>query len=151
MTVTDLLEPCNKSDNVSSSLLQVVSNLLQTCYNKVGTNGANTTCWQLVNRLVTTCLQTCTNLCVFTRVCQMVICPVRETYNHIQIFFLKIVRWLYVRVHVTRRLIWPELTDWTTVVLNLRCMKSRGKFRGKNINCKQHITWFAICPVRAVA
>ena len=51
-----------------SSLLQVVNNLLQTCYDKLGTSSANTTCWQLVNRLVTTCLQTCNNLCVFTRV-----------------------------------------------------------------------------------
>ena len=51
-----------------SSSLQVVDNLVQTCYNKLGTSSANTTCWQLVNRLVTTCLQTCNNLCVFTRV-----------------------------------------------------------------------------------
>ena len=51
-----------------SSLLQVVNNLFQTCHNKLGTSSANTTCWQLVNRLVTTCLQTCNNLCVFTRV-----------------------------------------------------------------------------------
>ena len=42
-----------------SSLLQVVNNLFQTCYNKLGTSSAKTTCWQLVNRLVTTCLQTC--------------------------------------------------------------------------------------------
>ena len=51
-----------------SSFLQVVKNLFQTCYNKLGTSSANTTCWQLVNRLVTTCLQTCNNLWVFTRV-----------------------------------------------------------------------------------
>ena len=51
-----------------SSLLQVVNNLLQTCHDKLETNSANTTCWQLVNGLVTTCLQTCNNLCVFTRV-----------------------------------------------------------------------------------
>ena len=44
---------------MSSSLLQVVNNLFQTCYNKSGTSSANTTCWQLENRLVTTCLQTC--------------------------------------------------------------------------------------------
>ena len=50
---------------MSSSLLQVVNNLFQTGYNKQGTSSANTTCWQLVNRLVTTCLQTCNNLCVF--------------------------------------------------------------------------------------
>ena len=49
-----------------SSLLQVVNSLFQTCYNKLGTSSANTTCWQLVNRFVTTCLQTCYNLCVFT-------------------------------------------------------------------------------------
>ena len=39
-----------------------------TCHNKLETSSANTTSWQLVNRLVTTCLQTCNNLCVFTRV-----------------------------------------------------------------------------------
>jgi hypothetical protein len=49
-----------------SSLLQVVNSLFQTCYNKLGTSSASTTCWQLVNRRVTTCLQTCYNLCVFT-------------------------------------------------------------------------------------
>jgi hypothetical protein len=50
-----------------SSLLQlVVNSLFQTCYNKLGTSSANTTCWQLVNRFVTTCLQTCYNLCIFT-------------------------------------------------------------------------------------
>ena len=59
MTVSDLLEqPCNKSDN-AISLLQLVNNLFQTCYNKLGTSSTKTTCWQLVNRLVTTCLQTC--------------------------------------------------------------------------------------------
>jgi hypothetical protein len=49
-----------------SSLLQVVNSVFQTSYNKLGTSSANTTCWQLVNRFVTTCLQTCNNLCVFT-------------------------------------------------------------------------------------
>ena len=51
-----------------SSLLQVVNSLFQTCCNNMGTSSANTTRWQLVNRFVTTCLQTCNNLCVFTRV-----------------------------------------------------------------------------------
>jgi hypothetical protein len=50
-----------------SSLLQVVNSLFQTCCNKLGTSSASTTCWQLVNRCVTTCLQTCYKLCVFTR------------------------------------------------------------------------------------
>ena len=45
---------------MSSSLLQVVNNLFQTCYNKLGTNNANTTCWQFVSRRY--------NLCVFMRV-----------------------------------------------------------------------------------
>jgi hypothetical protein len=45
-----------------SSLLQVVDSLFQ----QLGTSSAKTTCWQLVNRFVTTCLQTCNNLCVFT-------------------------------------------------------------------------------------
>jgi hypothetical protein len=54
-----------------SSLLQVVNSLFQTCYNKLATSSANTTCWQLVNRFVTTCLQTCYKLCVFTRVCMI--------------------------------------------------------------------------------
>jgi hypothetical protein len=51
-----------------SSLLQVVNHLFQTCYNLqlLGTSSANTTCRQLVNRFVTTCLQTCNNLCVLT-------------------------------------------------------------------------------------
>ena len=47
-----------KSDNVdSSSLLQ-----------QLGTSSANTTCLQLVNRFVATCLQIGSNLCIFTRV-----------------------------------------------------------------------------------
>jgi hypothetical protein len=33
---------------------------------QLGTSSANTTCRQLVNRFVTTCLQTCNNWCVFT-------------------------------------------------------------------------------------
>jgi hypothetical protein len=49
-----------------SSLLQVVNSLFQTCHNKLGTSSANTTCWQFVNRFVTTCLQTCYKLFVFT-------------------------------------------------------------------------------------
>ena len=51
---------------VPSSLLQFVNSLFQTCSNKFGTSSANTSCEQLVNRLVTTCLQVCSNLCVFT-------------------------------------------------------------------------------------
>ena len=51
---------------VPSSLLQFVNSLLQTCSNKFGTSSANTSCQQLVNRLVTTCLQACSNLCIFT-------------------------------------------------------------------------------------
>ena len=65
--ITILLQPCVVLI-MSSSFLEVVNNLFQTCYNKLGTSSANTTCWQFVNRLVTTCLQTCNNLCVFTRV-----------------------------------------------------------------------------------
>ncbi len=44
---------------MSSSLLQVVNSLFQTCCNNMGASSANTTCWQLANRFVTTCLQTC--------------------------------------------------------------------------------------------
>ena len=55
---------------VPSSLLQFVNSLFQTCSNKFGTSSANTSCQQLVNRLVTTCLQVCSNLCVFTCVVQ---------------------------------------------------------------------------------
>jgi hypothetical protein len=55
-----LEQPCNKSD-----CYQFVPNLLQ----QLGTSSANTTCWQLVNRFVRTCLQTCNNLCVFNYVC----------------------------------------------------------------------------------
>jgi hypothetical protein len=50
--------PCNKSDNA----IKLVPNLLL----QLGTSSANTTCRQLVNRLVTTCLWTCNNFCVFT-------------------------------------------------------------------------------------
>jgi hypothetical protein len=68
LDITRLLQPC--VDNLVTSLLyhglQVVNSLFQTCYNKLGTSNANTTCWQLVCRLVTACLQTCYNLCVFT-------------------------------------------------------------------------------------
>ena len=59
MTVSDLLEqPCNKSDNVIKlviSCCQFVPNLLQQTRNK-----------QCENNLLTTCEQTCNNLCVFT-------------------------------------------------------------------------------------
>ena len=61
MTVSDLLEqPCNKSDNVIKlviSCCQLVPNLLQQTRNK-----------QCENNLLTTCEQTCNNLCIFTRV-----------------------------------------------------------------------------------
>ena len=63
MAVTNLLaQSCNKADNA----IKLVPSLFQTCYNKLGTSSANTTCRQHVNRLVTTCLQTCYKLCVFT-------------------------------------------------------------------------------------
>ena len=66
MTVSDLLEQLVTSLIMPSSLLQVVNNLFQTCYNKSGTSSANTTCeqtcynlfadlFQLVCRFVTTC------------------------------------------------------------------------------------------------
>ena len=51
-----------------SSLLQVVNSLLQTCYNNWNKQCEYNLSRQLVNRFVTTCLQTCNNLCVFTRV-----------------------------------------------------------------------------------
>ena len=57
---------------VPSSLLQFVNSLFQTCSNKFGTSSANTSCRQLVNRLVTTCLQVCSNLCVFTCVVETI-------------------------------------------------------------------------------
>ena len=45
---------------------------INVCFNsliqQLGTSSANTTYQQIVNRLVTTCLQICDNLCVFTRV-----------------------------------------------------------------------------------
>ena len=57
-------KPCNKSDNAIKlvSLLQVVNSLFQTCYN----NWEQAVRTQLVNRFVTTCFQTCNNLCVFS-------------------------------------------------------------------------------------
>jgi hypothetical protein len=71
MTVSDLLEqPCNKSDNATLSLLQVVNSLFQFLLQQLGTSSATTTCRHLVNRFVTTCLQTCNNLYVFTCVIQ---------------------------------------------------------------------------------
>ena len=51
---------------VPSSLSQFVNSFFQTCSNKFGTSSANTSCQQLVNGLVTTCLQVCSNLFVFT-------------------------------------------------------------------------------------
>ena len=61
MTVSDLLEqPCNKSDNIIKlviSCCQLVPNLLQQTRNK-----------QCEHNLLTTCEQTCNNLCVFTHV-----------------------------------------------------------------------------------
>ena len=51
----------------SRLLQQFAPNLLQ----QLGTSSANTTCRQLVNRFVTTCLQTCNNLCVFTCVASL--------------------------------------------------------------------------------
>jgi flagellar biosynthesis component FlhA len=58
-----------------------VPNLLQ----QLGTSSANTTCRQLVNRFVTTCLQTCNNLCVFTRVLWRQLQHVRDSYDHMEI------------------------------------------------------------------
>ena len=61
MTVLDLLQQsCNKYDNA----IKLVRSLFQTCYNKLGTSSANTTCWQLVNRFVTTCCRLVTT-CAF--------------------------------------------------------------------------------------
>ena len=57
MTVSDLLEQLVTGLIIPLSLLQVVNNLLQTCYNKSGTSSAKTTCEQTLN-----------NLCVFMRV-----------------------------------------------------------------------------------
>ena len=55
---------CIRSLIVPSSLLQVVNSLFQ----QFGTSSANTTCQQLANRLVSTCLQAFYSLCVFERV-----------------------------------------------------------------------------------
>ena len=41
---------------------------LQTTKNVHGTTKAYTTCKQFVDKLATTCLQVCYNLCIFTRV-----------------------------------------------------------------------------------
>ena len=71
---------------VPSSLLQFVNSLFQTCSNKFGTSSANTSCQQLVNRLVTTCLQVCSNLCVFTCVEREVEGPGKGWLSHDQIF-----------------------------------------------------------------
>ena len=82
MTVSNLLEqPCNKSDDatklVTSCMLQV-PNLLQ-----LRTSSANTTCQQLVDRFITTCLQTCNNLCVFTCVVHWRLKSVTQSANQL--------------------------------------------------------------------
>jgi hypothetical protein len=57
MTVSDLLEqPCNKSDNAIKLVTSCLNSLFQSCYNNWEQAVAKTTCWQLVNRFVTTCL-----------------------------------------------------------------------------------------------
>ena len=66
MTVTSLLEQaCNKSDNVIK-LVTTCSTTVNNLFQQLGTSSAKTSCWQLVNRLVTICLQICYKLCVFT-------------------------------------------------------------------------------------
>ena len=62
MTVSDLLEQLVTGLIMPLSLLQVVNNLFQTCYSKSGTSSAKTTCYQLVNRLLTTCVFLCVYL-----------------------------------------------------------------------------------------
>jgi hypothetical protein len=63
MTVSDLLEqPCDKSDNV----IKLVT---------TGNKQCEATCWQLVNRFVTTCLQICNNLWVSTCVLFALLVP----------------------------------------------------------------------------
>jgi hypothetical protein len=83
MTVSDLLQQrCNKSDNAIKLVIscwQLDPNLLQ----QLGTSSANTTCRQLVNRFVTTCLQTCNNLCVFTCVLEFLLLMRRARCSHI--------------------------------------------------------------------
>ena len=55
---------------MSSSLLQLVQQPVNNLFQQLGTSSAKTSCWQLVNRLVTICLQICYKLCVFTCVVQ---------------------------------------------------------------------------------
>jgi hypothetical protein len=77
-----------------SSLLQVVNSLFQTCYNNW--EQAVRTCWQPVNRFVTTYLQTCNNLCVFTCVpvthetliFTLDLCPPQSKINCLNTLFL---------------------------------------------------------------
>jgi hypothetical protein len=70
LDITRLLQPC--VDSLVTSLLYhccnkllLVNSLSQTCYNKLGTRSANTTCRQLVNRLVCRLVTTCAFLCVY--------------------------------------------------------------------------------------
>ena len=59
MTVSDLLkQPCNKSDN---AIKLVTIKLMLTAYSKLVTTGNK----QCEDNLLTACLQTCNNLCVF--------------------------------------------------------------------------------------
>ena len=67
MTVSDLLEPCNKSNNVIklvTSCLQHVPNLLQQLGTSSAKHNLSTACEQISNNLF--CLQTCNNLYIFT-------------------------------------------------------------------------------------
>ena len=68
MIVSILLEqPCNKSD----SLIKLVTShkhLVPNMFQLLGTSSANTICQQFVNRLVTICLKSSYDLCIFTRV-----------------------------------------------------------------------------------
>ncbi len=77
-----------------SCLLQVVKQLVTYLLQQHGASSANTTCWQLVNRFVATCLQTCDSLCVFTRVVHvfMRICVAKQVFTNVHSVF---VLWLY--------------------------------------------------------
>jgi hypothetical protein len=76
-----LLTTCNKLDGIIRLVARLFQQLnpIQSWYNNIVTTlcdqscnilviWPNTTCRQHVNRFVTTCLQTCNNLCVCTRV-----------------------------------------------------------------------------------
>jgi hypothetical protein len=83
MTVSDLLEPCNKSNNVIklvTSCLQHVPNLLQQLGTSSAKHNLSTACEQISNNLF--CLQTCNNWYIFTCVWETQLINILDASSH---------------------------------------------------------------------